>query len=50
MNSLTDTDIVIGEINRKAGTLSFLFFDNGDFDSSLGSQTAVGTYVFGSLS
>jgi hypothetical protein len=50
MNSVSDTDILIGEINPKAGTLSFLFFDNGDFGSSLGSQTAVGTYVFGSLS
>jgi len=46
LNSLTDTDMLIGEINRKAGTLSLLFYDDGISDSSFGSQTAVGTVVF----
>jgi hypothetical protein len=46
LNSMTDTDFLIGEINRKAGTLSLLFYDDGNSDSSFGSQTAVGTYVF----
>ncbi len=46
MNSLTDTDILIGRINAKSGTMSLLFFDDGAATSSLGSQTAVGTYVF----
>lgn len=46
LNSRTDTDLLIGEINRKAGTLSLLFYDDGLSDSSFGSQTAVGTVVF----
>lgn len=46
MNSLTDTDILVGQINPKAGTMSLLFFDDGAAASSLASQTAVGTYVF----
>lgn len=50
MNSLTDSDILIGEINATAGTLSLLFFDDGNSGSSLGSQTAVGTYVFSDIS
>lgn len=50
MNSLTDTDFLIGEINAKAGTLSLLFMDDGSSDSSFGSQTAVGTYVFSTIS
>ena len=26
MNSLTDTDVLVGQINRKSGTMSLLFF------------------------
>ena len=50
MNSLSDTDILIGEINARAGTLSLLFVDDGNSEDSLASQTAVGTYVFANVS
>lgn len=46
MTSLTDTDILIGDITPSSGMLTLLFVDNGASDSSFGSQTAVGTYVF----
>ena len=46
LNSMTDTDLLVGEINRKMKTLSILFYDEGNDDSSLGSQMAVGSYVF----
>lgn len=46
LNSITDSDFLIGEINRKDRTLSLLFYDEGNSDSSFGSQTAVGTVVF----
>lgn len=49
LNSLTDTDLLIGEIDRKSRTLSLLFYDDGISDSSFGSQTAVGTVVFAKL-
>ena len=50
MNSLKDTDILMGQIDAKSGTLSLLFFDDGSSASSLGSQTAVGTTVFNDIS
>ncbi len=46
LNSRTDSDFLIGEINRKDQTLSLLFYDDGNSESSFGSQTAVGTVVF----
>lgn len=46
LTSLTDTDILIGDINPSSATLTLLFVDNGTSESSLGSQTAVGMYVF----
>jgi hypothetical protein len=46
MNSLTDTDVLMGQVDSISGTLSLLFVDDGNTDSSFGSQTAVGTFVF----
>jgi hypothetical protein len=31
MNSLSDTDILLGSLDRKSGTLSLLFFDDGTY-------------------
>jgi hypothetical protein len=50
MNSMTDSDILIGNIDTKSGTLSLLFVDDGNSENSLGSQTAVGTFVFNDVS
>jgi hypothetical protein len=46
LNSMNDSDMLIGEFNRKDKILSLLFYDEGDSDSSFGSQTAVGTVLF----
>lgn len=50
MNSIKDSDILSGQIDRKSGTLSLLFVDDGLAVSSLGSQTAVGSVVFNDIS
>ena len=50
MNSMTDSDILMGQIDAKSGTLSLLFVDDGNSNSSLGSQTAVGTFIFNDVS
>jgi hypothetical protein len=49
-NSLADTDILLGKLHSKSGTLSLLFFDDGGASSSLDSQTAVGTFIFNDIS
>ena len=50
MNSMTDSDILIGQIDARSGTLSLLFVDDGNSNSSLDSQTAVGSFVFSDIS
>ena len=50
MNSMTDTDILMGTIDSRSETLSLVFFDDGNDGTSLGSRTAVGTFVFNDVS